>query len=303
MKRFATMLVFAAAASLPVFAQDGMTDEPPPDEPPPDVTPVDPPPDVMPPDPIPEDPPPDEVPGGEGVDEEQIRQKMIEKLVRERVEELRRRMDAAKSDAERSMAISESVGGSESLSHPLIASAVLPYINPRPIRQGLQYGDGTVQAALDTLKRQPFDETYYGIMKSINDNRTNEMHVLRCIQVWSEIRAVKAIPTLVKFMQDKREDKLTICRGAVDALGKIMHRDAIPALIAELEEQDKAGANDQKAQTRRSNLNVAVLEALKTITSETFKLGSQYRQWWNKNKDTFQKAPKVTPGTEGSGSE
>lgn len=272
--RIVTTLVLALLAGLPVLAED--------------ATP-------------PVETPPDEAPD-KPLTEEELRLKLVEEQAKEKAELLKKRMDAAKTDAERSSAIAETVGGAAMVQHPLIAKAVTPYLNPRQIKAGLQYGDGTINAAIEVLKKQPFDETYYGVKKMIGDNRTNLGYVQRLIQVYGEIQCVKAVPELIEMMRDKREGRIALCKEAATVLGKIGHRDAISQLIAELEEQDKAGPNDEKMKTRRQDLNTIVIEALKKITGQDFKLGSQYRKWWIQNAETFQKEKKI-PVPDGGGSD
>jgi hypothetical protein len=273
--RFLTALLLAAFVALPTFAQDAPPaeppKEPPPAEPPPDDPPVKPP------------------------SEEELRLKMVESQAKEKADTLKKRMEAAKTDSERSAAIGDCGGGSAFVQHPLIAQAVIPYLNPKKIREGLQYGDSVINSACEVLKKQPFDETYFGVKKMIADNRTNLNYVQKLITIYGEIKCVKAIDDLVEMVRDKREGRVGLGKVAADQLGKIGHRDAISQLIAELEEQDKAGINDAKMKQRRADLNTTVINALKLITGQEFKLASQYRQWWIKNAETFQKEPKRTP--------
>lgn len=260
---------WAALLALPLFAEDAK----PPDAPPPDAP--------------PEEPKPPS--------EEELRLRMVEEKAKEKADTLKKRMDAAKTDGERTTAISDCVGGSNNVQHPIIVEAVLPYLNPRQIKAGLIYGNSVNTAALDVLKKEPFDETYYGVMKFINNNRTNLNYVKQMITVFGEIKCVKAVDELTDMLRDKRDGKIELCKEAATQLGKIGHRDAISDLIAELEEQDKAGPNDTKMKDRRAALNVPVVNALKQITGQDFKLGSQYRSWWIKNAETFQKEPKKAP--------
>lgn len=279
--KYLTAVVLAMFIGLPALAEDAN----PPEEPPKDPPPAEPPPDE------PIKPP----------SEEELRLRLVESQAKEKADLLKKRMDAAKTDNERSQAINEVCGGgSASVQHPLIAMAVVPYLNPRQIRAGLQYGDGTINAAIGVLKNQPFDETFYGVKKMIGNNRTNLMYVQKLIAIYGDIKCAKAVEDLVEMMRDKREGRQALCKSAAEILGKIGHRDAIPQLIAELEEQDKAGPNDEKMKLRRLNLNLPVIQALKNITAQDFKLGSQYRQWWIKNAETFQKEKKKTPGGDGS---
>lgn len=273
--RAVTTLVLAFLAGIPAFSEDAKP---------------------------PVEPPPDEAPD-KPLTEEELRLKLVEEQAKEKADLLKKRMEAAKTDAERASAIADTVGGAGMIQHPLIAKAVMPYLNPRPIKAGLQYGDGTINAALEVLKKQPFDETYYGVKKMIGDNRTNLSYVQRLIGVYGDIKCVKAVPELVEMVRDKREGRVGLCKEAATVLGKIGHRDAISQLIAELEEQDQAGPNDTKMKARRQDLNSLVIEALKKITGQDFKLGSQYRKWWIQNAETFQKEKKPPPadgGGEGS---
>lgn len=304
--RFLTTLLMSFSLVVAVMAQE--PPDPPPDEPPPDEMPPDPPPDEKPPDPPPDETPPDEVPPDEvppdedPADEssaEKIRLKLLEKDARARAELITKRIDAAKTDQERVSAISEVLALEPRILHPLVAQALLPYINPKPIKKGLQYSDGVHMAVLEGLKEQKFDETYYGLMKSIKDNATNLPYVSRIVVTLGDIKNRKAIPELAKMMADKRDGREDLGRIATTALGVIGHRDAIPYLIKELEEEDKAGRGDTKAVTRRERLNKIVIEALKAITGQDFKLGSEWRAWWNKNMDTFQKEKKVPGDDEG----
>ncbi len=287
--KYLTAVVLAMFIGLPALAEDAN----PPAEPPKDPPPAEPP---------PADPPPDEP--IKPPSEEELRLRLVESQAKEKADLLKKRMEAAKTDTERSSAINEVCGGgTAAIQHPLIVQAVLPYLNPRPIRAGLQYGDGTINAAVGVLKSQPFDETYYGVKKMIGNNRTDLLYVTKLIAIYGEIKCVKAVDDLVEMMRDKRDGRGALCKAATEILGKIGHRDAISQLIAELEEQDKAGPNDVKMKARRADLNAPVLTALKNITGQEFKLGSQYRQWWIKNAETFQKEKKKAPpsdeGTEG----
>ncbi|KAF0241227.1 MAG: hypothetical protein FD180_4568 [Planctomycetota bacterium] len=279
--RFLTALALAAFVALPTFAQDT-----PPAEPPKEPPPVEPPPDD----------PPVKPPS-----EEELRLKLVESQAKEKADTLKKRMDAAKTDGERSSAIGDVCGGGGSISHPLIAQAVIPYLNPRQIKAGLIYGDSTINAALEVLKKQPFDETYYGVKKMIDQNRTNLPYVQRMVTIYGETKCVKAIDELLEMVRDKRDGRIALCKVAAEQLGKIGHRDAISQLISELEEQDKAGPNDAKMKQRRQDLNGTVVDALKKITGQDNKLGSQYRQWWIKNAETFQKEKKTPPPDDGSG--
>ena len=283
--RILTALMLAALIALPTFGQDA-----PPADPPKDPPPVEPPVE-----PAPDDPP------VKPPSEEELRLKLVESTAREKADTLKKRMEAAKTDQERSAAISDTCGGSNYVQHPLVADAVIPYLNPRQIRAGLIYGDGVINSAIEALKKQPFDETYYGVKKMIDANRTNIGYVQKLVLIFGEIKCVKAIDMLVDMVRDKRDGRVALCKVAADQLGKIAHRDAISQLIAELEEQDKAGPNDVKLKQRRADLNTTVLNALKQITAQDYKLASQYRSWWIKNAETFQKEKKTPPPDDGSG--
>jgi hypothetical protein len=201
-------------------------------------------------------------------------------------------MEAAKLDNERGQAINDVINQEPRVIHPIIVSAVMPYLNPRQQSATLKYGDSTIGAAVEALKKQPFDETYYGVKKHIDANKENVQYVQKLMVILGEIRRPIAVPYLVKFLEDKRDGKEALCREAAVQLGKIQHRDAISPLIRELEAQDKAGPNDKKMQARRNNHRQPVLDALKTITGQQYKSGAEYRDWWDKNMDTFQKEPK-----------
>ncbi|MEK7467034.1 MAG: hypothetical protein AAB074_06420 [Planctomycetota bacterium] len=283
--RILTALVLAGLIALPTFSQDA-----PPADPPKDPPPAEPPP----------EPPPDDPPVKPPTEEE-LRLRLVEATAKEKADTLKKRMEAAKTDQERASAIGECVGGGGGVQHPLIAQAVIPYLNPRQIKAGLQYGDSTINAALEVLKKQPFDETYYGVKKMIDQNRTNLTYVQRLVTIYGETKCWKAIDELVDMVRDKRDGRVGLGKIAAEQLGKIGHRDAISPLISELEEQDKAGPNDAKMKQRRADLNSAVIDALKKITGQDNKLGSQYRQWWIKNAETFQKEKKTPPPDDGSG--
>ncbi len=282
--KFLTAVFLATLIGLPAFAEDAN----PPAEPPKDPPPAEPP---------PAEPPPDEP--VKPPSEEELRLKMVESQAKEKADLLVKRMEAAKTEGERSSAINEVCGGSGAIQHPLIVQAVVPYLNPRPIRAGLQYGDSTIGAAIGVLKNQPFDETYYGVKKMIANNRTNLPYVQKLIAIFGDIKCAKAVEDLVDMVRDKRDGRIDLGRAAADVLGRIGHRDAVSQLIAELEEQDKAGINDEKMKARRLVMNGPVRNALKNITGQDFKLASQYRQWWNKNAETFQREKK--PGDGGAG--